>query len=98
VEERGTYDDVPGQVDAVRHGGDLLEGVQHGAVRAAHGAAVLVLGVAKLVEAGGAGALGRPQAEQRYCEEAPGTREPRDPSSDPLFGSYCPFIMKGHCS
>ena len=59
---RGTYDDVPGQVDAVGHGGDLLEGVQHGAVRAAHGAPVLVLGIPKLVEAGGAGALRRPQA------------------------------------
>lgn len=37
------YNDVPGQIDAICHGADFFEGVQHGPVGAAHGPAVLVL-------------------------------------------------------
>lgn len=40
---RQTYNDVPRQIDAVCHGADFFEGVQHGPVRAAHGPAILVL-------------------------------------------------------
>lgn len=54
-----TYYDVSRQVDAIRHGADLFEGVQHGPVRAAHGPPVLVLWVAELVEAGRARSLWR---------------------------------------
>lgn len=52
-----THDDVAGEVDPVGHGADLLEGVQHGPIRAAHGPAVLVLGIAELVKAGRARSL-----------------------------------------
>lgn len=45
-----TYDYVPWQVDAICHGADFFKGVEHGPVRAAHGPAVLVLGVTKFIE------------------------------------------------
>ncbi len=46
-----TYDDVSGEVDPVGHGGDLLEGIQHGSIGAAHGSPILVLGISKLIKA-----------------------------------------------
>lgn len=48
-----TYNDVPGQIDAICHGADFFEGVQHGPVRAAHGPAVLVLWITKFIETSG---------------------------------------------
>lgn len=54
-----TYYDVPRQVDAIRHGADLFEGVEHGPVRAAHGSPVLVLRVPKFIKAGSSCSLWR---------------------------------------
>ena len=50
VSDLFTHDDVPGQVDAVGHGADFFEGVEHGPVRAAHGPPVLVLGVTEFIK------------------------------------------------
>lgn len=48
--KKRTYNDVPRQIDAIRHGADFFEGVQHGPVRAAHGPAVLILWITKFIE------------------------------------------------
>lgn len=45
-----TYHYVPWQVDAISHGADFFEGIEHGPVRAAHGPPVLVLGVTKFIK------------------------------------------------
>lgn len=45
-----TYYDVPWQVDAICHGADFFEGVEHGPVGAAHGPPVLVLGVTEFIK------------------------------------------------
>lgn len=52
-----TYHYVPWQVDAVGHGADLFEGVEHGPVRAAHGPPVLVLGITKFIKTSGTSSL-----------------------------------------